>query len=117
MAIPGEDDIKSVENQDLIANVYDELVNLVDANDAFGSTRFDSHGYMGGFTNFPDIRMLIERFPEVEFKFIYDMIVFRTKGSTGWYDGGLGNNDDPTYPIPTTIDFDNITPEDLPPRA
>jgi hypothetical protein len=102
--VPGEEHIKSVENPKLINQVYQTLKKL--GGDVSGSTRFDSHGYLSGFEELPDMEALQVMFPNVEFD-VYPpqhqkqmsqpgnlddqdtfgdiTISFRTKGSQGWH--------------------------------
>lgn len=67
---------------------------------AFGSTRFDSHGYvafmLSAFNSVP-IWKAQRKFPNIEFKISADgkegelphwlYVEYRTKGSTGWHPG------------------------------
>lgn len=83
--VKGEEKVtKTVENRELIETVYKKLKTT----EAYGSTRFDSHGYLTrlGRVNTDELR---KEFPAIEFKEVnHDgqlTICFRTKGSTGWH--------------------------------
>lgn len=104
--IPGEEDIKSVKNPELVSNVCQVLKKL-GGHGVYGSTRFGSHGYLSGFEQMPDMEALQVMFPTMEFDVegadpdltqsqegLSDVdtfgditIAFRTKGSAGWHKG------------------------------
>lgn len=104
--IPGEEDIESVEDDELVSKVYRTLKKL-GGHVVWGSTRFDSHGYLEGFEHLPDMEALQIMFPTIEFNVVGAdpnlvqsqeglpdvdtfgdiLIAFRTKGSAGWHKG------------------------------
>lgn len=77
---------KFVTNAKQINGVYTALTKA--SKSAYGSTQFDSHGYICGLKTV-DLSKIQNKFPAIEFKIIYDThnltVCFRTKGSTGWH--------------------------------
>jgi len=54
--------------------------------DAYGSTRFETHGYLDGVQAF-DSSTMEAQFPGVEFAFTGQLLRFRMRGSKGWWTG------------------------------
>lgn len=79
---------KTVEDAKQIDDVYVVLAKTNKT--AYGSTRFDSHGYICGLKTV-DLSKIQNKFPTIEFKIFHDpislVVCFRTKGSTGWHGG------------------------------
>ena len=87
----GEEKIKSIADRALVEKVYKDLSAI--GKDPYGSMRFDSHGYIDDIN--PDceksfklaLQKLKNKYTDIEFKVLHDneMVMFRTKGSVGWY--------------------------------
>lgn len=77
---------KTVEDAKQINDVYDTIAKTDKT--AYGSTRFNSHGYICGLKTV-DLSKIQRNFPAIEFKISHNpislVVCFRTKGSTGWH--------------------------------
>lgn len=102
---PGEEEVESArEDDELVSAVYRDLDTLAtkSGSTVYGSTRFDSHGYLAGWDQVPDISILQVKFPEIEFRVtpteetqpgFHDndefadviQVAYRIKGSKGWH--------------------------------
>lgn len=102
--IDGEEDIESSGSDPVLINAVYHDLGLLGGDELWGSTRFDSHGYMSGYDKFPDISVLQVKYPNIEFKIIPDpdetpgfhvddtfggdiTVAYRLKGSEGWHLG------------------------------